>query len=322
MNYEEFAADLTSHSSVRFNSAEESEEAVRELGVSDYELRQLGRGSFRTDMAVIQTSEGFLSSRRFERSLYSPLRAPKELVFLIITSTAGGDIIASGEIVPQGGLIVQTPETQVDFIVPDLAAADTFGVPVSRFYAMLDAICPSASSIRPGQVATVAGDTLQLKRLRHAFVDLVTHPELDPRHERQANLIAEVIAWLGDSDSRWQPKEFSANAARRRVARLSRDYMEDHFPNPIRMEDLCRETGASLRTMHRAFVEYFQISPYDYLKKLRLDRARRELLAGNPKGRAVMDVALSHGYNHMSRFAKDYREAFGELPRDTLARCR
>ncbi len=322
MNYEEFAADLTSHSSVRFNSAEESEEAVRELGVSDYELRQLGRGSFRTDMAVMQTSEGFLSSRRFERSLYSPLRAPKELVFLIITSTAGGDIIASGEIVPQGGLIVQTPETQVDFIAPDLAAADTFGIPVSRFYAMLDAVCPSASSIRPGQVATVAGDMLQLKRLRHAFVDLVTHPELDPRHERQANLIAEVIAWLGDSDSRWQPKEFSANAARRRVARLSRDYMEDHFPNPIRMEDLCRETGASLRTMHRAFVEYFQISPYDYLKKLRLDRARRELLAGNPKGRAVMDVALSHGYNHMSRFAKDYREAFGELPRDTLARCR
>ena len=98
--------------------------------------------------------------------------------------------------------------------------------------------------------------------------------------------------------------------------------MEDHFPNPIRMEDICRETGVSLRTMQRAFVEYFQIPPYDYLKKLRLDRARRELLAGNPETHAVTRVALSHGFSHMNRFAKDYREASGELPRDTLARCR
>ena len=320
IHYEQFAADLTSPHTFRFHSAEESEEAVRALGVSDYEMRQLGRGSFRSDMALKQTSEGFLSSRRFERSLYSPLRAPKELVFLIIPSTAGRDIMASGEIVPQGGMIVQTPETQIDFITPDLTAADTFGLPVSRFYAMLDAICPGASSIGPGQVATVAGDTLQLEHLRQAFVDLVTHPELDSQLERHANLIAEVIAWMGDSHSQWQPQRLPLSAARVRVALQARDYMEDHYQYPVRLADICREIDVGLRTMQRAFVEYFQISPYTFLKKLRLDRARRELLVGEPEAHLVTDVALKHGYNHMSRFARDYHEAFGELPSETLSR--
>ncbi len=320
MNFEEFAADLATPSTVHFNSAEESEEAVRALGVSDYELRQLGRGSCRVDMALTQTSEGFLSSRRYERSLYSPLRAPKELVFLIIPRTVGGDIMASGEIVPQGGIIVQTPDTQVDFITSDLTAADTLGLPASRFFAMLEAVCPGASSIRPGQVETVAGDTLRLKRLRQALVDLVNHPESDPRHERHANLIAEVIAWMGDYDSQWQPQGFSLCATRTRVARQARDYLEDHYQHPVRLADLCGELDVSLRTMQRAFVDYYQVPPYDYLKKLRLNRAQRELLAGEADAVSVTEVALKHGYSHLSRFARDYREIFGELPSDTLAR--
>ncbi len=320
MTYEEFAADLTSHSCVLFNSAEESEAAVRELGVSDYELRQMGRGSSRVAMAAMETSEGFLSSRRFERSVYSPLRAPKGLVFLIATSAAGGDVSASGDIVPKGGLLVQTPETQVDFVAPDLTAADSFGIPASRFYQLVDTICPGGSSIRPGHAATLAGDPVQLSLLRHAFVDLVTHPDSDPGHERQANLIAEVVAWMGDSDFQWRPQGFSVNGARTRIARQARDYMEDHLREPIRMEDVCRELGVGLRSMQRAFASYFQVSPYVFLTKLRLDRARRALRSGDPKAHSVAAVAMDLGFSHLGRFSRAYRETFGELPSETLAR--
>ena len=319
MSYEEFAADLTSPHRVRFHSAEESEEAVRELGVSDYELRQLGRGSSRVDMVAIQTSEGFLSSRRFERSLYSPVRAPKGMVTLIITSTAGGDVVASGDIVSNGKLVMQTPETQVDIVTPDLTASEAIGVPESRFYAVLDSICPGGSLIRPGQAATVAGDTLQLSLLRRAFVDLVTHPESDPRHERQANLIAEVIAWMGDSDARWRSQGFPVNGERVRIALRARDYIEDHYGEPLRMQDVCRETGVGLRRMQRAFACYFQMSPYDYLTKLRLDRTRRALVAGDPAFHTVTTVAVNHGFSHLGRFSRVYRDAFGELPSETLS---
>ncbi len=322
MTYEEFVADLSSCPSVRFRYAEEAEDALKALGVSNYELRQLGRGSFRSNLTAALTSEGLALSHRFERSFSSPLHTPDGMVSLIITSTAGEDLFASGNVVSNGKLIVQTPETEVDIVAPDFTGADALAVPADRFYSLLNTICPGGPSIRPGEMVAVAGNSARLGHLRRAIPALLTLPDSDARDERQANLIAELIAWMGDSKSRWQPEGFPVNGARRRIARLARDYMEDHFPDPIRIEELCRETGASLRTVHRAFVEYFHISPYDYLKKFRLDRTRRELLAGNPKTRAVIDVALSHGFNHLSRFAKDYREAFGELPRDTLARCR
>ncbi len=320
MSYEEFAADLTSRTCVRFHSAEESEEAIRKLGVPDYELRQLSRGSFRTDMAAIQTSEGILSSRRFERSVYSPLRTPKETVFLVITSTAGGDVYASGDVVSNGKLIVQTSETEVDIITADLTASDTFVLPESRFYPLLDTICPRASAIRPGQMVAAAGDTLQLERLRRAAINLVTHPELDPRHERQANLIAEIIAWMGDSDTRWRRQGFPVNGERARIALRARDYMEDHLAEQLRMEDICREIGVGLRRMQRAFADYFQMSPYIYLTKTRLDRAHRALFTGDAESHSVTAVAMDHGFSHLGRFSRDYREMFGELPSETLAR--
>ena len=320
MTYEEFAADLTSSHNQRFHSVDELEDTFRALGASDYHIRQLGRGSFRTDLTSIQTSEGLAVSHRFERSFYAPLHAVDGMVTLLITSTAGEDLFASGEVVSNDKLVVQTPGTEVDVTAPDLTGADAFCVPESRFYSLLETICPGGPSIRPGQMVAVAGDKDRLYRLRRAINALVTQSESDPHHERQANLIAEVIAWMGDSDSQWRPQGFPVSAARVRIARQARDYMEDRFPYPIRLEDLCRETGVSLRTMQRAFVEYFQISPYAYLKKLRLDRARRELHSGAPATHLVTDVALKHGYSHLSRFARAYHEAFGELPSETLAR--
>ncbi len=68
MSYEEFATDLTLHPGVRFRSAEKAENASQRLGVSSYALRRLGRGSFRSDLTAILTTEGPALSARFERS--------------------------------------------------------------------------------------------------------------------------------------------------------------------------------------------------------------------------------------------------------------
>ena len=77
MNFEEFTADLTSFPKVRFHSGEEFEEAMWSLGVPDFEIRQLGRGSFRTDLAAIRTTEGITLASRFERNFYSPIHPPE-----------------------------------------------------------------------------------------------------------------------------------------------------------------------------------------------------------------------------------------------------
>ena len=320
MNYEEFAADVASCPSVHMRFAEETEEALHQLGVSNFELRQLGTGSFNTDLAGILTSEGMALSQRFERGFFLPMHTPDGMVTLLMTSTAGGDLFASGDEVSNHKLIVQTPETEVDVIAPDLCGSDAVCVPTSRFYSLFETLCPEGRSIQPGDMLAVAGDTAHLYRLRRATTDLVTHPELDPRHERQANLIAEIIAWIGDSDTRWRRQGFPVNGERARIALRARDYMEDHLGERLRMEDVCREIGVGLRRMQRAFADYFQMSPYIYLTKARLDRAHRALFAGERESHSVAAVATDHGFSHLGRFSSVYRDTFGELPSETLAR--
>ena len=44
------------------------------------------------------------------------------------------------------------------------------------------------------------------------------------------------------------------NRSTSRIAWLAQEYIEDHYRDTIRMEDLCRYTGVSLRTLQRAFL--------------------------------------------------------------------
>ncbi len=72
MRYASFAADLPAHGTLVFRSAEENEETLRRYGVRQ-EIRQLGRGTFRCDMAVRETTAGDLYCDRFDLSPTVPI---------------------------------------------------------------------------------------------------------------------------------------------------------------------------------------------------------------------------------------------------------
>jgi AraC family ethanolamine operon transcriptional activator len=83
------------------------------------------------------------------------------------------------------------------------------------------------------------------------------------------------------------------------------------------VKDLCRESGASERTLRRGFNERFGLSPKTYLLAQRLIGARRDLRS-SVRGETITDVANRWGFWHMGQFAADYRRHFGELPSETF----
>ncbi|WPL15403.1 transcriptional regulator EutR [Thiorhodovibrio winogradskyi] len=84
--------------------------------------------------------------------------------------------------------------------------------------------------------------------------------------------------------------------------------------------DLCRVTGAKQRTLEYAFEERFGLSPLRFVRVYRLHQVRRNLAAAEPGSVRVAEMALTHGFRHPSRFSREYKELFGELPSQTLAR--
>ena len=97
------------------------------------------------------------------------------------------------------------------------------------------------------------------------------------------------------------------------------DYIQSLANKNISIETICSDTGINIRTLQRAFLEEYGVTPKSYLQSQRLNQAYKTLLYSDPKTTKIKDVALSQGYWHMSQFAVDYRRQFGELPSKTLA---
>ena len=105
------------------------------------------------------------------------------------------------------------------------------------------------------------------------------------------------------------------------VVRRIEEFIEAHWQEPITIDRLAAEAGVSARAIFRAFERSRGYSPMAFAKTIRLKRAREILMSGDP-GVNVTATAFKSNFASPSRFAKDYRDVFGELPSETLSRTR
>ncbi len=103
-----------------------------------------------------------------------------------------------------------------------------------------------------------------------------------------------------------------------RQIKRAQEYMQAHAHEHLTAEILAKEVGISVRSIQAGFKEFLGCSPSRYLRDLRLDRVRAELIKGAEGN--VAAVALRWGFEHLGRFSSYYKERFGELPRQTLLR--
>ena len=108
-------------------------------------------------------------------------------------------------------------------------------------------------------------------------------------------------------------------AAAPAVVRRAEDYMAAHFRESITLSDLTRVAGCSRSTLTQTFRKCRGYSAMQFLAERRLEHARQRLM--EESGAAVTEIVLASGFSNQGRFAKAYRERFGELPSDTCARC-
>lgn len=82
--------------------------------------------------------------------------------------------------------------------------------------------------------------------------------------------------------------------------------------------DLAEVGGVSVRRLQQAFRQHVGTTPFGYLHDVRLKRVHDDLIQG--RGASVTEIALSWGVTHLGRFAGAYRQRYGMLPSESLAR--
>lgn len=106
--------------------------------------------------------------------------------------------------------------------------------------------------------------------------------------------------------------------ALRSTVRKVEEYIEANWEKPLDIATLAGIADVSARSLFRQFQKVRQYSPAEFAKRIRLQRAFEMLL--HPEGNAtVTQVALRCNFQNLGHFAREYRDAFGELPSETLA---
>lgn len=98
-----------------------------------------------------------------------------------------------------------------------------------------------------------------------------------------------------------------------RLAQIGRAmrFMRAHYRETLTIEALARVSAMSVTSFHRHFRAVALMSPLQYLKTLRLQEARAQLLANADD---VAGVGHAVGYASPSQFSREYKRAYGAPP--------
>jgi len=88
------------------------------------------------------------------------------------------------------------------------------------------------------------------------------------------------------------------------------ELMRGSLDQPVTISQLAERVHMSVSALSQRFTRTTGQSPYQYLKRLRLEQARQLLSTGVPVGEA----ALSVGYASPSHFSCEFKRQFGQTP--------
>jgi AraC-like DNA-binding protein len=102
----------------------------------------------------------------------------------------------------------------------------------------------------------------------------------------------------------------AAGSQSQQIARAI-EWLKGNFARPLRIDDLAAQARMSTSTFHHHFRAMTALSPLQYQKQLRLQEARRLMLAERLD---AANAAFQVGYESPSQFSREYNRLFGAPP--------
>jgi len=151
--------------------------------------------------------------------------------------------------------------------------------------------------------------TLPLLTAFQRLIDLLADekdiPILAPIIQRE--IIYRLL--VGDQGARLR-QIASAGSQSHQIARAI-DWLKGNFTRPLSIDDIAAQARMSTSTFHHHFRSMTALSPLQFQKRLRLQEARRLMLAEHMD---AATAALRVGYESPSQFSREYNRFFGAPP--------
>jgi AraC-like DNA-binding protein len=187
------------------------------------------------------------------------------------------------------------------------------GISERRFSSALDHVrTVSTSASRNAQL---------LKVLSHTF-SLLDNPELEMlghlQHLQLDDLIYRNLALiLCPQLENLSQNDSALRGQRERIFEDLLEWARANLDQPINLTQLEQRSGYSRRSLQLVFQQRFGCGPIQWIRRQRLEQARRALLYPEPDD-TVGTIAARFGFSSLSVFSRDFSSHFGLRPSDLL----
>jgi AraC-like DNA-binding protein len=174
---------------------------------------------------------------------------------------------------------------------------------------MVDSNLPPPRSQQSSRGMATGEVTLPLLAAVQRLIDLLAEPQDIPI---LAPIIQREIVYrllVGDQGARLR-QIASAGSQSHQIARAVH-WLKGNFTRPLRIDDLATQVNMSTSTFHHHFRTLTAMSPLQYQKLLRLNEARRLMLA---ECLDAATAAFEVGYESATQFSREYSRLFGAPP--------
>ena len=213
--------------------------------------RQTSEGKFRAGLAYRATPLAELFADRYSTAISLRLQTPRKAAGILLTRGASGRFIVNGINLADDHLLFSPDGAVSDIAGPGPIGSDCIVIPLERFTALMETLCPTACV--PDELTVVSVFTPQLRMLGDHIVGLIGAGNRELRDERLPNLIAWIVSLIGHASGSFRSDDLNGLGARSRVAKSAQEFIVANFRTPVQLEDLCRESGTGIRTLQRCF---------------------------------------------------------------------
>lgn len=105
-----------------------------------------------------------------------------------------------------------------------------------------------------------------------------------------------------------------------KIALEIRDRIYHRISKKVTIASLADEFGVSEQTLQNAFKSLFGFTPNRFIRHLKLNHVRKQLIEADPTENTIVKIANRWGFTHMGHFSSYYTKLFGENPSVTLKR--
>lgn len=304
----------------------------------DIESTQLSPGSMRVDFDHCVTPEFLLGNFRCSGTMRNHVAVPEGVVVLMFCRKKLPFNWCGREVTPsQLGICRSNREHWV--VIP--AGWDCYEFMLSEDFIRRTEIFPpeffaKTTRLEDAYLPSVEHETTRFVRQLNALVKGLSHGDLpmdvtggaiDGPSTQTRRAVSEgelrecVISGLLRVTEAGLMGRGSAPRMTRRADLIpkAKELVEAHLEADFTADDLAQALGVSYRVLNYAFQDALGVSPYQYVLTDKLHAARRKLKTSDI---SIIDACMTYGFYNPSRFSRQYKRLFGELPSDTRKSAR